>query len=135
MFLNKLNKNEKELFLSLAIYAAEANGVVEEQEKAMIKAYSKEMDLVSFDMNSVRPFDEITSVFRDSLSENKKIVVLEIIGLMNADGSYDESEKNFVCKLASSIGVSVDSVNKLSALTDRYRELVEEIAVEICAQE
>ena len=45
MFLYLINEKQKNLFLKLALKAAEANGVVELQEKNMLKAFSKEMGI------------------------------------------------------------------------------------------
>ena len=43
MFLNLLNKSQKRLFLELAVRATEANGVVEIEEKNMLKEFALEM--------------------------------------------------------------------------------------------
>ena len=44
MFLSNLNNNQKNLFIQLAIKAAESNGVVPIEQKNMLKAFAMEMN-------------------------------------------------------------------------------------------
>ena len=89
MFLDKLNDKEKEMFLDLAVYAAQANGVVEETEKNMIMQYCKEMGVAFYDISKLHTLEEIIGVFTKSSKEKKKIVVLELLGLCYADNEFD----------------------------------------------
>ena len=72
MFLNKLSLPEKEVFISLAMKAAEANGVVVEEEYSMIEEYCKEMGIAFFDARNVKEIDDIVSFFKDSDLTSKK---------------------------------------------------------------
>lgn len=134
MFLNRLNTSERESFLSLALLAAEANGVVEAEEYAMMEEYCREMGIAFFDARKIKSFEKVAALFKESTIEIKRIVILEIIGLMNADGAYDDQEKAFVQKLAQAIGVSEVYVSNLSGLIDRYLDLVREMAIEVSGQ-
>ncbi|SEM39056.1 Tellurite resistance protein TerB [Butyrivibrio sp. ob235] len=127
MFLNKLSLSEKESFISLAIHAAEANHVIVDEEYAMIEEYCKEMGIAYFDARNVKSLDEITRSFAESTEANKKIVLLETIGLMYADGTYDDEEKNFVENLASGVGVDKSVIDNLVLLLDKYVALTKEI--------
>ena len=131
MFLSRLNANEKNVFLSLAMHAAQANGVVEAEEYTMIQEYCKEMGVAFFDARNIRPFDEVASFFQNTDQTVKRIVILEIIGLMNADGTYDDQEREFVKTLARMIDVSEESVERMNELIDRYLNLVREMVTEI----
>ena len=127
MFLNRLELIEKEAFVSLAVKAAEANGHVADEEYQMIEEYCKEMGIAFFDAKNVKSIEEVISIYSGSSEQNKKIAVLEIIGLMFADGGYDDEEKAFVNKFAEGIGVSLDSVQKCEDALGKYIDMSREL--------
>ncbi len=127
MFLNRLELIEKEAFVSLAVKAAEANGHVADEEYQMIEEYCKEMGIAFFDAKNVKSIEEVISIYSGSSEQNKKIAVLEIIGLMFADGGYDDEEKAFVNKFAEGIGVSQDSVQKCEDALGKYIDMSREL--------
>ena len=127
MFLNQLTSPEKEAFVSLAVHAANANGIADEAEYEMIEEYCKEMGIAFFNANNVIDLDKIIDVFKDAEGKHKKIVILEILGLLHADGNYDEKEKTFVSEYAKKIGLNDSDVEMQSALIDKYIELVKEM--------
>lgn len=127
MFLNRLELIEKEAFVSLAVKAAEVNGHVADEEYQMIEEYCKEMGIAFFDAKNVKSIEEVISIYSGSSEQNKKIAVLEIIGLMFADGGYDDEEKAFVNKFAEGIGVSNDSVQKCEDALGKYIDMSREL--------
>lgn len=127
MFLNRLTLEEKENFVSLAVRGAEANDIVTNEEYAMIEEYCKEMSISFFDAKNIKSMDEIIELYLKSSEENKRIVVMELIGLMNADGDFDNKEREFVYKFAEKIGVAKDMVERLIDMISRYLALTKEI--------
>ena len=127
MFLNKLSLPEKEVFISLAMKAAEANGVVVEEEYSMIEEYCKEMGIAFFDARNVKEIDDIVSFFKDSDLTSKKIILLEMIGLMYADGDYDEDEKKFVNIIATGMGLTTEDIEKYDGFISKYIDLTKDI--------
>ncbi len=127
MFLKRLDQIEKEAFVSLAVKAAEANGQSADEEYQMLEAYCEEMGIAFFDAKNVKPIEDVIKVFADSPDQHKKIAVLEIIGLMYADGEYDEIEKTFVEKFADGIGVSHDDVKKSEEVLVKYISMTRDI--------
>ncbi len=127
MFLKRLDQIEKEAFVSLAVNAAKANGIVADEEYRMIEEYCEEMGIAFFDANNVKPMEDIIKLFSDSSDQHKKIVVLEIIGLMYADGGYDVEERMFVEKFAYGIGVSNDSVKKSEVTLVKYIDMTKDL--------
>lgn len=127
MFLNQLTSAEKEAFVSLSIHAAKANGIVDDAEYEMIEEYCKEMGIAFFDARNVTDMDRIVGVFVDAEKRHKKIALLEILGLMHADGNYDDKEKSFVVEYAKKIGLSEVDVNIQSELIDKYLKLLSEM--------
>lgn len=136
MFLNMLTKEEKQGYLNLAVIAANINGSLEEEEKELIRAYQREMDipLESTALASCYDEDTVFRSFSSSEKSHKKIVLFEIIGLLTCDSSFDEDEKRFVFRLSNAIGLSTDDVDTISEMALRYFDLVVEIADSIFVQ-
>ena len=89
MFLNQLNKKEKETFMSLSVHMANANKIIADEEKEMIQEYCREMGLVSFDIKDAIPMEDVLGVFQQSDLHIRKVVLFEILGLAYADGEYE----------------------------------------------
>ena len=121
MFLNQLSYQEKKLFLDLSIHAAKANDELAAAEKAMINAYCTEMQLPPIELYETEPLATITAYFALADDHVKKIVLLEIFGLVYADGSFDKDETSMVKKFAEEIGISEETYHKLhTAIKDYY---------------
>lgn len=131
MFLNQLSAEEKKAFANLSVQVAKANGEVAEEEKAMIREYCKEMEISVISLDDVWPMDKIISVFSDSNMHVKRIVLLETLGLVYADGNYDEAEQGMVKDYAEQIGLSSADVEEQTDLIKRYIELLKEIAMAV----
>lgn len=120
MFLDRLNDKEKEMFLDLTIYTAQANGVVEDTEKNMILQYCKEMGVAFYDISKLHSLEEVIEVFSKSSKEKKRIVVLEILGLCFSDGDFDTVEQAFAKKFSQDIGLKDDLFDTLSRDIKEY---------------
>lgn len=127
MFLNQLTIEEKDAFMSLSVHVAKANGILEEEEKNMLKDYCKEMEVKCFDIEDIKPLEEIIAVYLRSDIHIKKIVLLESLGMVFADGVYDEKENTFINQFALSIGLSMDVVSQLTELIKNYLGILGEI--------
>lgn len=128
MFLNELTRKEKEAFMNLSVYAAKANGILANEEKIILDTYCKEMELLTFEMENIQPMEAIVDVFAQSDVHTNKIVMLELLGLVYADGEYDENEKSFINEYARKVGLSEDVINKLTQLIKSYLEILKKIA-------
>ncbi len=127
MFLGELDFVEKEAFISLALHAAEANATVSDEEYQMIEDYCKEMGIAFFDARNTKTVDEIAKIYSESSDKIKKIVILETIGLMFADGGYDEKEKAFVADLATKLGVSSEAKKNIEEAIVKYLDVTKEL--------
>ena len=120
MFLDRLNDKEKEMFLDLTVYSAQANGVIEDTEKNMILQYCKEMGVAFYDISKLHSLEEVIAVFSKSSKEKKRIVLLEILGLCYADGDFDTVEQAFAKKFSQDIGLKDDLFDTLSRDIKEY---------------
>ena len=127
MFLNRLDFVEKEAFISLAVKAAESNGCIADEEYQMIEDYCKEMGIAFFDAKNLKPMEDVIRIYSEADDQNKLVAVLEIVGLMYADGSYDSKEKEFVNDFANKIGVTQDSVRKIEDTVMKYISITREL--------
>lgn len=100
MFLRSLNNEQKKLFLNLAIEAASANDVIEENEKIFLEAYADEMGICVHDVGN-SSMEEVCVRLKD-ISNSKELnqIAFEIVGMMVSDSEYDKDEKLFISKMA-----------------------------------
>ena len=113
---------DTERFLMLAVKAAKANGIVVEEEKELLRRYSKAVknnsDLFCNecpDDSSVN-IETLTAYFESLTAPQKKRILFEILDVMYADHLFDESECNFVYDLASRIGIEEAELNRIFSL-------------------
>ena len=128
MFLNKLNADEKVMFINLANHAAMANGVIDEEEVKLMKEYCKEMD-VSYDaINPGITMERIIDFLRQAEKSHQRIILFELIGLMYAEGEFDDDEKRFVLDFSGKVGISRDELAHQISLVNRYMKVLQEIS-------
>ena len=51
------------------------------------------MDIAFFDAKYLKPMEDVIRIYSKSDDQNKRIAVLQIVGLMCVDGGYDSKEK------------------------------------------
>lgn len=112
---------DTENFLMLAVKAAKANGIVVEEEKELLRKYSKAVnnsDLYNNDCpdDSGVSMEALTAYFESLTAPQKKRILFEILDVMYADHLFDESECNFVYDLASRIGIEEAELNRIFSL-------------------
>ncbi|MGF0064152.1 hypothetical protein ACQRCQ_02625 [Lachnospiraceae bacterium SGI.085] len=128
MFLGQLSDKEKNAFISLSVHASNSNGVFAEEEKVMIQEYCKEMGIPFFDADNAISMDEVVAVFKESELTIKKIVLLEILGLVYSDGVFDDTEKGFINEYAKKIGLTDEDVAKQTVAIKEYLEALKKVA-------
>lgn len=123
MFLNLLNDEEKKIFLQLAISVIQADGKVEETEKAYIADYCREMEINQNDLEKViDPMPLIEKISNNSSEFVKRIFLLELLACANSDGNFADIEKALIVTFVKKSGLP-DSLldNCLSLLQDYSR--------------
>lgn len=127
MFLNQLSEREKKVFLELTVHVSNSNGVFADEEKAMIQEYCKEMEIKEFNMDNIVPLEEIIGEIKKSSLHIKKIILLEILGLVYADGTYDADEKSFVLNFVKEIGLSDETAEAQTVVIKEYLNVLQKI--------
>lgn len=133
MFLNLLQERNKEAFLALTVHASLANGIFAEEEKDMIYAYCHEMNMKEQIPSELKDFEQIIDLLADQADDvEKKIIIMEILGLIKADGIYDEQEKRFMEKLTEGLKVDKEVLGKFDSLLEIYLVICKELRAAVC---
>ena len=93
----------------------------------MIEDYCKEMGIAFFDAKNLKPMEDVIRIYSEADDQNKRVAVLEIVGLMYADGGYDSKEKEFVDDFANRIGIAQDDVRKIEDTVMKYIGITREL--------
>ncbi len=121
MFLKQLTKQEKDIFLKLAIGVMQADGKIEESERAFIADYAYEMGIKDYDMNSDVDIVNLCKIIRDNSRESiKRIFLIELTACAYADGVFDKKEKTFIDSVASNLGLTQQDLLECLELIKSY---------------
>ena len=118
--------------MKLCLAAAQANNVIEKEEEQLMYAYCKELgikeQIPSGDINVESVLSELKE--KTNIIE-KRVISLEILGLMYSDGEYDSSEKEFVDELVNKFEITKDELEKIDKLLNEYSEVYKKMVSEI----
>jgi len=128
MFLHTMTDTQKKLFMKLAIKAAEANGIVELEEKNMLKAYGIEMGIKPIYETDAKTEDIISELKEICDDKTKRIIVFEILGIMMSDSEYDEKEKAFVDEIISAFSIPSNQKEEMLELLTEYANVFKRIS-------
>ncbi len=130
MYLNQLDEKTKGIFLDLAIYVAESNGVVDDAERLLINQYCLEMGITYSNKKEIN-IDEILDDLKGCSNEIKNIIVVELMGLIISDGNTDITEKVLINEICDKLGVSSEKRIVLEDDIKDYYEVAERITKHI----
>lgn len=128
MFLAILNDEKKKLFLNLSIYAAKADNLLAEEEKAIINAHCTEMGLNNNNYEPNLSLNESLEKLSKICSSNElNMIVLEIMAVILADNEYSDSEKDFIKEIEKHFNIDKIRMEKactiLKDLKDIYKKM------------
>ena len=119
---------EQGIILEVCVHAAMANKVLEKEEQEMIFAYCREMNIPEHIPDMEDSFEGIAAKLASQTDDaEKRIIALEILGLVKADGRFDGKEKAFFDKLIEGLQIEQDIVSRLESLLERYSAVCKEI--------
>jgi len=105
MFVELLDKNEKNALVQLIVSIAKADGNVSQEEIDFLKQYATENDVVvdlNKEINLTEACSSITSY------EGKIVAIQEIVKIALSDGHYDESERRGAAAIAEMLHLTSD---------------------------
>lgn len=117
MQINEILKTEgsKRNFLIGLLFLSKADGVVEDSEKSFFLGTAASLKLSEQSVNEINSYwtrDEMPELVFESKKE-KLFFLIQAIQLCNVDSIYSEQEKQFIHKIASDLGVTNNSVEKI----------------------
>ena len=128
MFLMLLKEENKERFLKVCVYAAMSNEIFAEEEKLMISAYCREMNIAEHIPETTAKFDAfIHELAENTDSKEKNIILLETLALIRSDGIYDDREQAFMKSLTLGLGLPLSKLDDYLVILDKYNEMAKEM--------
>ena len=109
MFLERLDKDERESLIELAYYAANYNKKFTIEQQHIIDNFKKELNLPYYKIKGLK-LSEIVANFK---LKNKNLLFLEVYTLILADKQYDTDEQDFIMKLQKELNISEQKKEKI----------------------
>ncbi|WP_196593145.1 hypothetical protein [Pectinatus sottacetonis] len=125
MFLNLLNETEGKNFLELAKIAMDADGIIKESEKKAFNTYQSELNLQNYQLKD-KSYDSLVTIFQGSTKRVKKVIIIELSGILDADEEIDVNEQNWIKKLGIEWGFRDSEIKKMIRWTQDFNDLVKE---------
>lgn len=125
MFLHVMSDEEKGKFLEMVYKIANIDGEFAEEEQEIINSYKSETGVsVIPDTDNI---DGLISYFSGTSDTLKKIILFEIVGLINADDKIEKEEKLILDKLTEKFGLSEGNIEKIKSVAEKLKEVYDEI--------
>lgn len=97
MLLNKLQDENKKLFLRLEMLLVNIDGKYCDSERRLVEQHCREMGIQPIEYDKTVTIEKIAETINREMSvEERKIILIELITVAIIDGVYDEREKEFV---------------------------------------
>lgn len=127
MFLGQLLEVSKKNFLILAKYAMGLNGELKDEELEIYSSFQHECDQPDYDpdVNEEGLKAAITSLSGRDMSI-RKVVMIELLGIMLADGDICDAEQEFINQLSASFDLEGYQVKRMERWVSGMNDIVEE---------
>ncbi len=123
MYLNRLNNEQKELFLDICIHAAMSNNDFEEKEKELLRQYCDEMHITTVRYTpNLSLEDAANKLLKLSSDEEMRMISLELVALVLSDNHFDEFENQFIDNFAEKIKLGRGKIAQLIVLLNNLSE-------------
>ncbi|MCD2434888.1 TerB family tellurite resistance protein [Acidaminococcus sp. NSJ-142] len=123
MYLNLLKDQEKKMFLDLCKTIGNSDGDYSDSEKTIIKAYCQEMNIPYDDEPCQQDGEALMKELAAQCSpREKKIIVLELIGLALADEHFTDDERKLIATATKIFGVGEEFAKGCEKATQEYIE-------------
>lgn len=122
MFLSELNDTQKELFLDLSIHLSMCDEEFVDDERNTILQMCKEMGISERIVPVVNFDDALNQLTESTTIREKRIILLEIGGVVLADGVFSSEEKKAMLKISDSLKVDYSQCERaIEMIRDLYR--------------
>ncbi|RTR39751.1 hypothetical protein EKG38_08110 [Shewanella canadensis] len=126
MYLSELSVAERKNFLELAYFAMGLNGSYKDQEKAIFESFTHECGMPSYQLKKQDEIDYVIKLLTRSEVKNRRIVLVELFGIVLADNEFCTVETEFMLKLAAAFGIEEFELKRLQRWVEAMNDLVHE---------
>lgn len=127
MFLHELKNTQKELFLDLSIYLSMSDGEFADSEKNTIVQMCREMEIEKRLTPNVNFDDALSQLAENTTIREKRIILIEIAGIIFADGIFASGEESLMKKISDSLKVDYSQCEKAIMLVRDLYEVYSKI--------
>ncbi len=128
MFLTQLNTEQKTLFLDMCILCAMADEDFMDSEKHILAEYCKEMNIPYTEIPTQKSFSDVVDRIVDiSTDTERRMIGLELMGMVMADGIYQEEEQAYIATYSAASGLSMDTMEEMRTLVEKVYGLKDDI--------
>ena len=124
MYLSKLSKNQKKLFLEICTSLSKIDSDFAEEEKNIIDQLCEEMMIDPKYEPSIDAEKAINKIASISNPTEKRMIVVELLGIVVADKKIASEEKEFMKKLCVVFNLEEkeldEAINLVNELYDTY---------------
>lgn len=125
MYLHLLSETNKASFMAIARAICAADGNFSDSERFMLDIYAKEMGLASIE-SSIAADEAVTTLAETGSDKEKRIIVLELVGLSLADEDFSAEERAFLQAVVGKFNISEEFVSQCETAVGRYLDLQNE---------
>ena len=125
MLLMKLEAREKFAFLQLAHYLARVDNNFGKEEEEVILEYCDEMGIENIDSFDMDSFNLEATLNNFKSQRSRKIVVLELMILVQIDSVFNINEQILIEKISQNFGISTKDLNDFSSWGKSVAKLYE----------
>ncbi len=125
MFVQVMEKEEREKFLELIYKIANIDGDYVEEEEELIDSYKAELELS--DIKDTDTIEEIIDYFSSKSESIRKIVLFEVYGMINADGKIDISEEKIFNLSQEKFGISEQQTKAIINVAEELQKVYDKV--------
>ncbi|BDP34928.1 TerB family tellurite resistance protein [Vibrio parahaemolyticus] len=126
MYLSELNIGEKKNFLELAKYAMGLNGEQKTEEQTIFQSFVQECGLTEHTLTKQDNIESVIKVLAKSKGKSKRIILVELFGILLADGEVCIEEEAFMDKLSDALAIDSFEVKKMQRWVNAMNDMVAE---------
>lgn len=125
MFLNLLNDKEGKNFLELATIAMNVDRAINKNEEIVFNTYRMELNLPDYKVVN-KELKDIVTAFQASTKSTKRAIIIELVGVLDADEEINADEESWVLKLGTDWGFREAEIKKMVRWTQDFNDLLAE---------
>lgn len=119
MYLSILNEDQKNLFLDVCIYLSKTDGRFANEEEKLLYNLCDEMHIEYRNETYSKIDDAIKKLSSSSNKKIKRMLILELIGIVFADGVIEKVEIDFVKNVIKEFGLDEEEFEEAFGLVER----------------